>query len=245
MKILVTGGLGYIGSHTVIELFNKDYLSKNNIKHQYDVIILDPPAFTKSRETIRKAVEWADIVHHFFPFALTAKTQKVVDELGKPSTAAFHVQPQNITSSLMLGKCEWANNLLYRIFRNKIYDRFGHVHVPSRFMGEELKKRGYTAKIHAISNGIQSDFKWMKRAKAPEFEGKILIMMVGRLTQEKRQDILINAVKHSKYGDRIQLIFAGTGPTDKMLHRIGQKLVNPPIFGYYTKEELMDNYNPF
>lgn len=39
--ILVTGGLGYIGSHTVIELFNKDYLSKNNIKHQYDVIILD------------------------------------------------------------------------------------------------------------------------------------------------------------------------------------------------------------
>jgi glycosyltransferase involved in cell wall biosynthesis len=107
-------------------------------------------------------------------------------------------------------------------------------------MGNELKKRNYTAKIHPISNGIQSNFKWMKRAKSPEFEGKILIMMVGRLTKEKRQDILINAVTHSKYGDRIQLIFAGTGPTDKMLHRLGKKLKNPPIFGYYDQQELMD-----
>ena len=29
--ILVTGGLGYIGSHTVVELFNKEYLKSNSI----------------------------------------------------------------------------------------------------------------------------------------------------------------------------------------------------------------------
>lgn len=192
------------------------------------------------KTTIQKAVEWAEIVHFFFPFFLTNYTKKVVDELGKPSTAAFHVQPQNITSSLLMGKSTWANNLIYKIFRDVTYNHFGHVHVPSQFMGNELIKRNYTAKIHPISNGIQSDFKWMKRSKAPEFEGKILIMMVGRLTKEKRQDILVNAVNYSKYGDRIQLIFAGTGPTDKMLHRLGQKLKNPPIFGYYDKQELMD-----
>ena len=190
--------------------------------------------------TICRAVEWADIVHFFFPFFLTNKTKKVVDELGKPSTAAFHVQPQNITSSLMMGKCTWANNALYKFFRDKIYNRFGHVHVPSRFMGTELRKWNYTAKIHVISNGIQDDFKWMKRPKEAQFEGKILIMMVGRFSKEKRQDLLINAVEHSKYGDRIQLILAGTGPTDKMLARLGGKLKNPPIFGYYTKQELMD-----
>ena len=39
--ILVTGGLGYIGSHTVIELYNKEYLSLNNIKNNYKVIIVD------------------------------------------------------------------------------------------------------------------------------------------------------------------------------------------------------------
>ena len=191
-------------------------------------------------KTIREAVEWAEIVHFFFPFFLTNRTKKVVDEMGKPSTAAFHVQPQNITSSLMMGKVTWINNLIYRIFRNKTYNHFGHVHVPSQFMGDELKKRNYTAKIHAISNGIQDDFKWMKQPRDPQFEGKILIMMVGRLTKEKRQDILINAMEHSKYGDRIQLVFAGTGPTDKMLYRLGKKLKNPPIFGYYSKEELKD-----
>jgi UDP-glucose 4-epimerase len=29
--ILITGGLGYIGSHTIVELFNKEYLKNNNI----------------------------------------------------------------------------------------------------------------------------------------------------------------------------------------------------------------------
>ena len=39
--ILVTGGLGYIGSHTIIELYNMDYLDANKIKNKYKVIIVD------------------------------------------------------------------------------------------------------------------------------------------------------------------------------------------------------------
>ena len=39
--ILVTGGLGYIGSHTVVELFNKQYLKENKVKNEYDVVIVD------------------------------------------------------------------------------------------------------------------------------------------------------------------------------------------------------------
>ena len=39
--ILVTGGLGYIGSHTIVELYNKKYLNVNNIKNNYKVIIVD------------------------------------------------------------------------------------------------------------------------------------------------------------------------------------------------------------
>jgi UDP-glucose 4-epimerase len=39
--ILVTGGLGYIGSHTVVELYNKDYLNENKMKNEYDVVIVD------------------------------------------------------------------------------------------------------------------------------------------------------------------------------------------------------------
>ena len=39
--ILITGGLGYIGSHTVVELFNKEYLQSNNINTNFEVIIID------------------------------------------------------------------------------------------------------------------------------------------------------------------------------------------------------------
>ena len=39
--ILVTGGLGYIGSHTIVELFNNEYLKSNSIKNQFQVVILD------------------------------------------------------------------------------------------------------------------------------------------------------------------------------------------------------------
>ena len=39
--ILVTGGLGYIGSHTIVELFNKEYLKANDIKNNFEVVIID------------------------------------------------------------------------------------------------------------------------------------------------------------------------------------------------------------
>ena len=39
--ILVTGGLGYIGSHTVVELYNKDYLKQNKMKNKFNVVIVD------------------------------------------------------------------------------------------------------------------------------------------------------------------------------------------------------------
>ena len=39
--ILVTGGLGYIGSHTVVELYNKDYLKQNKMENDYNVVIVD------------------------------------------------------------------------------------------------------------------------------------------------------------------------------------------------------------
>jgi glycosyltransferase involved in cell wall biosynthesis len=195
---------------------------------------------SREADVVAEAVQWADVVHCFMPFALESYAKRMADRLGKPATAAFHIQPENITSSVNLGKVTWLTNAVYRGFRRRIYDRFTHVHTPSQFMADEITKRGYSAKIHVISNGIQDDFVWTKRPKMPEFQGKILIMMVGRLSVEKRQDVIINAVKHSKYADRIQLIFAGKGPKYEDYVELGRSLKNPPIFGYYNRQELIN-----
>ncbi len=194
----------------------------------------------REQKVITEAVAWADIVHCYMPFALEVFAKQTADKLHKPATAAFHVQPENMTSSVNLGKVDWVNDLFYKSFRFFLYNRFDHIHVPSQFMADELVKRGYKAKIHVISNGIQDDFTWTKRPKQPEYEGKLLVMMVGRLSMEKRQDVIINALKYSKYGDQIQLVFAGKGPKYDDYVKLGQQLKNPPIFAYYTRDELIN-----
>lgn len=95
--------------------------------------------------------------------------------------------------------------------------------------------------MHVISNGVEPDFKYRRDAeKSPALAGKIVIMMIGRLSVEKRQDVIIDAVKKSKYADRIQLIFAGQGPLLADLEKQGADLKNPPIFRFFTKQELID-----
>lgn len=200
-------------------------------------------------DIIREAVEWADIVHCMMPFALETATKLIADQMHKPSTAAFHIQPENMTSSIGLGKAEWLNDRFYYTFRFLLYQHFNHIHVPSQFMANELTQRGYKAKIHVISNGIDPDFITAGQRKLSNSDGGhtslsdgslITIVMVGRLSGEKRQDVIINAVPFSKYADRIQLVFAGKGPKYDEYVELGKQLKNPPQFVFLSKPELID-----
>jgi glycosyltransferase involved in cell wall biosynthesis len=144
-----------------------------------------------------------------------------------------------MTSSIGLGKAEHINDRFYQVFNWALYSHFTHIHTPSQFMADELVKHGYKAKIHVISNGIDPAFVYTKCPKDPQYEGKILIVMVGRLSGEKRQDVIINAVPFSKYADRIQLVFAGKGPKYDEYVELGKRLKNPPQFVFLTKNELI------
>ena len=207
-------------------------------------------------EVVHAACDWADIVHVFVPFGIEMEAISYCHEIGKPVTAAFHIQPENMTSSVSMGKVEWFNEMFYRSFRRNIYNRVRHVHVPSLFMGKMIAERGYTAKIHVISNGIQDAFMEAGERKAvsrqlsairkTKAEGSKLntecfkIMMIGRLSQEKRQDVIINALKYSKYGDRIQLVFAGRGPEYDKYVELGKELKHQPRFIYVGRDELIE-----
>ena len=200
-------------------------------------------------DIIREAVAWADIVHCMMPFALETATKLIADQMHKPSTAAFHIQPENMTSSIGLGKAERINDSFYQVFNWTLYSRFTHIHTPSQFMADELVKHGYKAKIHVISNGIDPDFIAAGQRKLSNSDGGhtsrsdgslITIVMVGRLSGEKRQDVIINAVPFSKYADRIQLVFAGKGPKYDEYVELGKQLKNPPQFVFLSKPELID-----
>jgi glycosyltransferase involved in cell wall biosynthesis len=193
---------------------------------------------------VEQACNWADIVHVFTPFFLCNAAIRYCNKIGKPVTAAFHIQPENITSNLGVAWFEPFNKMIYRIFARTTYNRVRHVHTPSQLIANIMRKNGYTADIHVISNGINDDF--IEAGKDRSFVAEnptdrlIKIMMIGRLSREKRQDLIINAMQYSKYANRIQLVFAGKGPRYQFLRQLGDKLMIKPQFLYLNRQQLID-----
>ncbi len=192
------------------------------------------------RETLEQAIAWADVVHFLMPFWLSLSGLKIAERLGVPHTAAFHVQPENITYTLGMGKMTGVNNAIYSFFRSSFYNRFSHIHCPSRFIAGELEKHGYTAQLHVISNGVDRCFRYRKKAKPAQWADKFVILMIGRLSNEKRQDVLIEAIKKSRHAQRIQLVLAGQGPKREKYEALAADLANPIVIDFYEKPRLLD-----
>jgi len=127
---------------------------------------------------------------------------------------------------------------LYSYYRRKFYKNANYIHCPTEFIASELEKNKYKAKKFAISNGVIPAYTKMDIEKPEEYKDKFVILFVGRLSKEKRHDLLIKAVPYSKYASKIQLFFAGRGPMEEKIIKWGKKLKNPPILGFYTKEDL-------
>ncbi len=189
---------------------------------------------------IEDALRWADVVHFLTPFALTHHAIAMAKAWGIPFTAAFHVQPENITSSIHLGRVNWINTAIYHWFHFYVYRYCTHIHCPSRFIANELRRTGYKQTLHVISNGIDPDFCYRKLPKSEEFAGRFVILMTGRLSIEKRQDVLIEAVAKSRYKDTIHLVLAGNGPRKKKLLRLAQRRGITMTNRFFKKPELMD-----
>lgn len=193
-----------------------------------------------NKDILREAISKVDVVHFYMPFLLSYEALKIVEELNVPHTAAFHVQPENITYTIALGKNKKINDKIYDFFRDKFFNRFTHIHCPSNFIANELINHGYTAKMHVISNGVGEDFKYRKNDKSEEFKDKFVITMIGRLSNEKRQDLIFDAIAKSKYNSKIKLVLAGKGPKLNKYRQLGERLANKPVIDFFDKEHLLE-----
>ena len=191
-----------------------------------------------------EAFKDADVVHFYMPFRFCRRGEELARQLGVPTVSAFHVQPENITSSIGMGKWKGVNRFLYWWFYHMFYNRFRFIHCPSQFIADQLKEHGYDADLRVISKGVADVFVPHPDLKAQRQPDKIFkILMIGRLSGEKRQDLIIEAAKKSSYADRIQLIFAGRGPKENEYKHLCKGMKRPPIFGFYTTEELVKLIN--
>lgn len=192
------------------------------------------------KSVLTQAIAECDVVHFFMPWKLAKQGVKVAKKLHKPYTAAFHVQPENITYNIGLRNVNFANALLYHGLRMSFYKNIQHIHCPSNFIAGELRRNHYKGKLHIISNGVNKKFVPANTPKPANLEDKFIITMAGRLSVEKNQNVLIKAVNESKYRDKIQLIFAGSGPKEEQYKQLGKKLPNMPIFKFYDQSGLIN-----
>jgi 1,2-diacylglycerol 3-alpha-glucosyltransferase len=54
--------------------------------------------------TLRRAFQGADVVHFLVPWKLSRVGERIAREMGVARTAAFHVQPENVTYGAGLGR---------------------------------------------------------------------------------------------------------------------------------------------
>lgn len=195
------------------------------------------------KNILKEVISKVDVVHILLPFKTGRYAIKLAKELGKPVTTAFHSQAENVTAHFGLKNFSPANNYIYRRFLNKLYKHSNFVHCPSPFIASTIRKHGYNMDLRVISNGVTPIYKKMDVEKPENLKDKFVVLFVGRLSREKRHDLLIDAVYNSKHKDKIQLIFAGHGPRKKKLAHQGRNLPNKTIFGFYPKEELVKVIN--
>ncbi|MFI5908760.1 glycosyltransferase [Dactylosporangium sp. NPDC051541] len=188
--------------------------------------------------TLTAAITGADVVHIYQPWPLGRAAERIARRLGVPAVAAFHIQPENITYNIGLGRFPPAAHLVYVLLRLLFYRRFTDIHCPSTFIAAQLRHYGYRSRLHVVSNGVGSAFRpGPDRPRDPARHFRIL--MVGRLSPEKRQDVLIRAVRRSRHAAEIELEFAGHGPREPRLRRMAAKLPIPARFGYYDQPALI------
>jgi glycosyltransferase involved in cell wall biosynthesis len=190
--------------------------------------------------TIAEALRGASVLHVYEAWPMEARAARIARELGVPALAAFHIQPQNITYNLGLGWCGPAAGLAYALMRKLFYQRFEHIHCPSQMIATELRRHGYRAQLHVISNGVPEYFVPGGAKGAGSRESDVFhILNVGRFAPEKCQSTIIKAVARSRHAERIQLHFAGQGPLERRMRRLGSGLPLSPKFGYCEQGELV------
>jgi len=185
-----------------------------------------------------KAMKDADTVQIQFPFLMARGAVKTAKRLGKPVIGAFHVQPQNIMAAL--GKTSKSfENFLWFTFKYFLFNRVNAIISPSKFATDLLKSKGIQANHKSISNGIPVEYIPIDFKKPEWFDNKLVLVNVGRHADEKRQPLLIEGVKRSKYKNDIQLLLIGRGERTEELKEKGKELPVEPFIEYVSFDDKL------
>ena len=193
-------------------------------------------------EQMRQALTGAGILHVQFPFFLGYAAIRMARSLGVPVVCSFHVQPENLLLNLGLD-FRWLRELLYKVFIHFIYNKADMVIAPSQFAADELLKRDLRKPIEVVSNGVPDEFfQAMRSAEHDSSDDTFRVLSVGRLSGEKQQALLIEAIALSEHREKISLELVGAGPNEaKLKALISQRGIKATV-ETVSNDELLKRY---
>lgn len=135
------------------------------------------------KQLLEAVIREADVVHLLIPLPLARAALKIARRLGKPVTASFHCQAENITAHLGMMNAGWLNRLIYRNFYRKVYRWCTAVHYPTEFIREVFETATHPTPAHVISNGVNDMFRLPD--SRPE-NGKFTVVCSGHTAARRR-----------------------------------------------------------
>jgi glycosyltransferase involved in cell wall biosynthesis len=196
-----------------------------------------------SRDILEPVFASVDLVHVQFPFYLGFAAAKLAVQMGVPLVSAFHVQPENLLYNIHL-KSPRIAGWLHRWWIRNVFEPADAVVVPSRFAGERLQQYGLTTPTYVISNGAHVPPRPRAvRVGTERRQPPYVLLCVGRLAPEKRQDVIIDAVARCQHRTQVRLVVAGAGHLETSLRKRAKRLGLPVEFGYVSNERLLQLYD--
>ena len=240
--------------HTVSIVSTSIGCPKNNGQGFYAVKGKNPSCFGDSltkmqflmgipeKAVLRQAFADADIIQIQLPFYLGYGAAKMARSMKKCFIAGHHVQPHNVAAAM--GKdSKIVDVILSAIFNFFLFKRASVIQCPSRFAADLLKKCGVKCRLEVVSNGIPEEYTPRTYTRPEWFGDNFVLMSLGRHAPDKRQLLLIEGVKRSKYANRIKLLLCGRGEMSEQLIAAGAQLPVPPMVRYVTQEEMFQYLN--
>lgn len=211
--------------------------------------LIDANSFAFARpddDLLGSALDGVDVVHVQLPFFLGFRALALAESLRLPVVAAHHVQPENLCKNLELVMPRLMKRVgrpslmrgLNRVMTQTFFNRASAIICPSQLALDELRTAGLTTPAFIISNGAPAQFAPLP-SRPP---GPFTVLSVGRLVPEKRQDLVMEAVRRSKHASAMRLVIAGQGPMRQRLEELAKDHPARVELGFQPDEDLLRLY---
>lgn len=192
------------------------------------------------RSILAEAIRDCDVVHTTFVLRLSHTAVKIAKAYNKPITSSFHCQAENVTAHFLCKDSAAINRGVYRACYQMVYQYSDIIHYPTQFIRDTFEAVVGPTNGRVISNGVNSMFTPGPATRPEELKDKFLIVSTGRLSSEKNQEILIEAIGRSAYREQIHLILAGEGPRETHYRHLAERYGVDMEISFFTRQELLN-----